>query len=146
MKRVQSAVELLGVVLFRFRPLPRTWAILLIFVNLSSVFFLDTVYGQVAFAAMCIGVVIMVSIHYRLGFVRLLGIGHILWIPMLAWFLLENTDIDTNDDRWLSLWLWCLIVCNSISLVIDAIDVTRFILGDRTPHYSWDRPSTTKVA
>ena len=34
-------------------------------------------------------VVIMVVIYSRLGFVRLLGIGHILWIPMLPWMIWE---------------------------------------------------------
>jgi len=35
-------------------------------------------------------------IFHRLGFIRLLGIGHIYWIPMLAW--LWPHDYSTGMD------------------------------------------------
>ena len=143
MKILYSAFELLGVVLIRFRPLPRVWAILLIFVNLASVIFIDTIYGQVVFTVMCIGLAIIVSIHCKLGFVRLLGIGHIFWIPMLAWLIMNIHEVDKRSG--LSMWMLCLITFNSISLMIDTIDVSRFILGDRKPHYTWKQAATNNT-
>ena len=41
-----------------------------------ALLFLDTVYGRVALAAIAVGLIIMICIHARLGFVRLLGLGH----------------------------------------------------------------------
>ena len=136
MRVVFSAFELLGIVLLRFRLLPRVWAILLIVVNLSSVFFLDTLYGQVAFAVMWVGVVIMVWIYSKLGFVRLLGIGHVFWIPILVCFAMKLPIV--SEQGWLSVWLVSLMIGNGISLLIDGIDVGRFVLGERKPHYSWN--------
>ena len=132
----RSAFELLGIVLLRFRPLSRIWAIFLILVNLASLLFLDTIYGQVALVAVSVGVAIMIGLHQRLGFVRLLGIGHILWIPMLFWMITEISSV--AQGSWLSIWMGCLILFNGISLVIDTIDVARYLLGERQPHYRWD--------
>ena len=129
----QSLYELLTIVLFRFRLLPRVWAILLILVNAGSLLFLDTHYGQAALVAVTVGVVIMTIIHMRVGFVRLLGIGHLLWIPMLPWMISQLPTV--NHDSSLYLWMVVLIGFNSVSLVIDTIDVVRFLRGEREPHY-----------
>ncbi|MEW8279789.1 MAG: hypothetical protein AB2719_16495, partial [Candidatus Thiodiazotropha sp.] len=83
MKIVQSALEMLGIVLLRFKLLPRIWAAALIAVNLTSLFFVDTLYGQAALAAVVSGLIIMVILYSRSGFTRLLGIGHIFWVPMI---------------------------------------------------------------
>ena len=129
-----SMGKLLGVVLFRFSPLARAWAVLLILVNLASLAFIDTIYAQLNLAAVLIGIALMIAIHMRLGFVRLLGIGHLLWIPMLVWFAFNLPDQTRN---WLFGWVVALMVVNAISLVIDGIDVFRWLRGERTPHYVW---------
>jgi len=126
-----------GVVFLRFPPLLRAWAVLLVAVNALSILFIQSVYAQVALAAVTIGVIIMAVIHARLGYVRLLGIGHILWIPMLPWLVCELSNVD--HDSWLYWWLVCLIVLNSICLTVDTIDVVRFLRGERDPHYVWER-------
>ena len=136
MKSLNSAKELLGIVLLRFRLVPRIWAVLLVVVNAFSIFFLDTRYGQVALAAILIGALAMIAIHVRLGFVRLLGVGHVLWIPMLVWIVIDFPKLEPGSL--LRNWLSLLIVLNTISLVVDCIDVVRYIRGERTPHYSWD--------
>ncbi len=129
------AFEILGIVLLRFRPLPRIWAVFLIAVNAGSLIFIDTVYGQLNLLAILAGITVMIIIHARLGFVRLLGIGHIFWVPMLIWFV-QNLP-DRAVDPLLHFWVLILIVSNTGSLVIDAADVWRFIRGERTPHYVW---------
>ncbi|MGI9378459.1 MAG: hypothetical protein ACR2OW_02325 [Methyloligellaceae bacterium] len=129
------SLEILGILLFRFRAMPRAWVIVLIIVNLGSLFFLDTQYGQINLLAVLAGMIVMVVIYARLGFVRLLGIGHIFWLPMLVWFLSDLPD--QEHDPMLFYWVLCLILFNSLSLVIDAIDVVRFVGGDRKPYYVW---------
>ena len=72
-------------------------------------------------------------IHSKLGFVRLLGIGHIFWIPLVIWLGLRLDSAGLNDA--FGFWLASVLALNSVSLVIDATDVTRFILGERSPIY-----------
>ena len=78
----------------------------------------------------------MIWIYDQQGFVRLLGIGHVFWLPMLAWLFMEM-PVEPEPGA-LTAWLWCLIVCTSISLVIDTLDVGRYLAGDREPYYVWD--------
>lgn len=125
--------------LFRFRPLARFWAVLLILVNLGALLFLDTWYGRVALAAIIAAVVVMIVIHAKLGFVRLLGIGHLFWIPMLVWFAVDLPNRATHPALWW--WVILLMGFNLVSLVIDSIDVWRFIRSERDPHYVWERPA-----
>ena len=132
---IRALLELLGVVFLRFRLLVRLWAIILVAVNGAAVFFLDTIYGEITLAAVVIGISIMTVIYAHCGYVRLLGIGHILWIPIILYFLCHLPS--ESEITALSYWLYALIVCNSISLVIDTCDVVRYVRGDRKPHYTW---------
>lgn len=130
--------EILWIVLLRFRPLPRIWAICLIAVNLGALFFLDTSYGKVALLAALMGIAVMIVIYTRLGFVRLLGIGHVFWIPMLIWFV--SAMPDRQADPALYWWVVMLIAFNATSLIVDAADVIRYLRGERAPHYHWHEP------
>lgn len=131
----RSIVLIASIVLLRFAPIPRAWALLVVMVNAASVVFIDTIYGQVVLIAVSVGLLVMAGIHARLGFVRLLGIGHLLWIPMLPWLAVHLPQLDTNT--WLYRWIVCLLAVNSVCLLVDAVDVTRFLAGDRRPHYVW---------
>lgn len=119
----------------RFPPTLRIWAGLLVLVNLASLFFLNTLHGQLALAAALAGVVVIVAIYLRFGFVRLMGAAHVFWIPMLIWFAANIPD--PVADPWLYRWVWSLLVMNTISLVVDALDVLRYLRGEREPHYTW---------
>ena len=128
-------LEILWIVLFRFRPLPRLWAIALILVNAGALFFLNTPYGLAVLGAAFAGIAVMAVIHARLGFVRLLGIGHAFWIPILIWFAADPPD--RTATPLLHDWVMTVIVFNMISLAVDAVDVGRYVAGDRDPHYVW---------
>lgn len=129
-----SLLKVAGVTFLRFRPIPRVWGIWLAGMNLASLFFIPHIEGQIVLAVSLAAVLTQAAIHQRIGFVRLLGIAHVLWIPMLVWLA---TRFDTIGAPGLQSWIIALIVTNVISLVVDAIDVTRFARGERQPHYSW---------
>lgn len=133
MKLIRSMREMMGIMLLRFPPLARVWVVVLVLVNLASMLFLDTIYGQAALAAVSAGAVLMTLIHARAGFVRLMGIGHVFWVPMLIWFVLHPPD--RAEDPQLYGWFVGLIACNSVSLVIDTRDVIRYLRGERDPYY-----------
>jgi hypothetical protein len=81
---------------------------------------------------------IMTGIYYRLGFVRILGLGHVLWIPMAIWLWtrLDQTPPRTSTFKY---WMLIVIVMNTLSLVMDAVDVVRYIKGDRKPYYTLEK-------
>lgn len=127
--------EILWIVLFRFRPLPRLWAILLMLVNLGALAFVGTIHGQIALAAMLAAVTVMALLYIKHGFVRLLGAGHVFWIPMLVWFATNLPD--RAADPALFFWVIAVMAFDAGSLVIDAIDVARYLAGERAPFYTW---------
>lgn len=129
-------LKVLWIVLFRFRPVPRVWAIALVLVNAAALAFIDTIHGRIALAAAAAGIVVMAAIYTRLGFVRLLGVGHVFWIPMLAWFAANFPDRAAEPA--LFWWAVALVACNAVSLVIDAVDLVRFLGGERAPYYVWN--------
>jgi len=109
------------------------WMGLLIGVNIVvPLYFIQTLEAKVVLAAMICGIMIMTAVFGAKGFVRLLGIGHIAWIPMIPWLImrLENTTFDSFFGYWLA----ATIVLNFLSLIIDGIDVMRYIRGERGPY------------
>ncbi|MEE9611830.1 MAG: hypothetical protein V3W19_11295 [Desulfatiglandales bacterium] len=108
------------------------WMALLVSANiLVPLYFIHTLEAKVVLAAMLCGLIIMTAIFGAKGFVRLLGIGHILWVPMIPWLLIR---LDNNSfESFFGYWLAAVIVLNTLSLIMDAIDVIRYIKGERRP-------------
>jgi hypothetical protein len=74
--------------------------------------------------------VLMVVITGTNGFTRLLGLGHIPWIPLLLYLVGRLDSIPAGD--FYGVWVRSVVVLNFISVVIDAIDVARFARGERS--------------
>ena len=94
-------------------------------------FFAHTLEAQVIWVMGVVGLLVMSYIFSKKGFVRLMGIGHIGWLPMVFWLAtrLEHAPADSAFGY----WLMAVIVLDSLSLVIDAFDVFRYVKGERTP-------------
>ena len=112
-------------------PLPwKLWLMLLIFVNMIvPLFYLDRLEAKVVLLAIVASMILMVTLTKLTGFTRLLGLGHIFWIPLLLFLGTRFAEIPANDS--FGIWVRMLMVLNAISLVIDGIDVGRYIAGDR---------------
>ena len=107
------------------------WVMILAGVNLlGPILFWKTLEGKVALVAMMGAMAIMVVIHKKVGFVRLLGLGHLLvWIPFLV-ICIWRLSLPGTEDTF-RLWLISVSVLNGASLVLDAVDVWRYLGGDR---------------
>jgi hypothetical protein len=108
------------------------WLGLLVTVNfVIPFFFFQKVEAQVVLATAMAGMVFMSVIFSMKGFVRLMGIGHIGWLPLVFWLgtRLEHVPADTA----FAYWLMAVIVLDSLSLFIDTIDVLRYVKGERQP-------------
>ncbi len=107
------------------------WIALLLIMNMAlPLVYIGTLEGQVVLAALMAGAVTQVSMFSRLGFVRLLGVGHVYWIPMLPWLW---TRLSSTSGLF-EYWLMAVIVLDGVSLVIDVADVARYARGERAPH------------
>jgi hypothetical protein len=108
---------------------------LLVTVNLIvPLFFIQTVEAQLSIAAIIAGAIAQSVIHARLGFVKLLGLGHIFWIPLVIWLGFRLSVTGLGDL--FAIWLAALVLINTVSLIIDGIDVVRFLSGERSPTLS----------
>jgi hypothetical protein len=130
-----SMLELFGVVYLRFRPIPRLWCVWLVAVNAACLLFITHIEAQAVLAVTGIAVAAQTLIYQRIGFTRILGTTHILWVPLFAWMATRLGTI-TNEPA-LADWLFLLLVTNLVSMAVDTIDAIRFLRGERAPHYRW---------
>ena len=108
----------------------RLWLILLVTLNVVvPLFYLDRLEAQVVVGTILASMLLMTVLTGLSGFTRLLGLGHIFWFPLL-YFLWTRLDQVPADD-FFGLWIRALMLANAVSLVIDTIDVTRYISGAR---------------
>ena len=112
-------------------PIPwQLWLMLLLTVNLVvPLFYLGRLEAQVVFAAVLAAFALTTILTGVTGFSRLLGLGHIFWVPLLLFLWTRLDQIPASDL--FGIWIRTLMVLNALSLVIDAIDVVRYIAGDR---------------
>ena len=107
----------------------RLWLLVLITVNLIvPLFYLHRLEAQIVVGTMFISVILMTGLTAVAGFTRIVGAGHVLWIPMLIWIWTRLGEIPADDV--FGLWVRALMILNGISLIIDAVDVKRYIAGD----------------
>ena len=109
------------------------WIALLILVNgVMPLVFVGSTEGRVVLVSFGLAALIQMAIFARAGFVRLLGLGHlVVWVPLLVW-LWPRVQL-AGDGSLFGRWLTAVLVVDLISLLIDAVDVVRYALGDREP-------------
>ncbi len=108
------------------------WVILLMGLNMMGpLFFIHTVEAKAILLSTLAGGTLMMILFGRFGFVRLLGLGHIFWIPLVIW--LGTRIPETSLDTPFGIWLVSVLIANLVSLAIDILDVTLYARGDRKP-------------
>ena len=106
------------------------WVTLLVVANVvTPIFFLYRLEAQVVLGTILASMTLMTLLTARFGFTRIVGLGHIVWIPMLAFLFTRLGDIPPIDA--FGIWIRALFILNGLSLVIDAVDVVRYIAGER---------------
>jgi hypothetical protein len=109
------------------------WIGLLAFLNvIAPLAFLDRPDAVWTLAAMAAVAISMIALAQVQGFTRLLGLSHIWWAPLI-WYLVDRGALSNpglNRD-WFVLWRDAVVAANTLSLVIDAGDVGRYLAGDR---------------
>ena len=71
--------------------MPRRWqvwvAVLVAANGLGSLFFLGRLEAQVVLISMLVGGMLMTWLTGRFGFTRIVGLGHVVWLPMLVFLV-----------------------------------------------------------
>ena len=108
----------------------QVWLLVLVAHNMIvPLFYFVRLEAQVVFVTLLASMGLMTLITARTGFSRLLGLGHILWMPLLLWLWTRLPQIPADD--FFGVWIRSLMVVNAVSLVIDAVDLARYISGNR---------------
>ena len=107
------------------------WLAILVTSNgVVPLFFLNHLEAQVVVLTLVASMILMTVLTALSGFTRLLGLGHVFWIPLL-YFLWLHLEQNSADD-FFGIWIRVLMIVNATSLVIDSVDVGRYIAGDRS--------------
>jgi hypothetical protein len=108
------------------------WVALLMALNMiAPLFFIETPEAKAVLISTLAGAGLMKLLFYKYGFVRLLGVGHIFWVPVVIWLASGFTEFSFESP--FEIWILSVMVFNSLSLILDAVDVVRYINGDRKP-------------
>ncbi len=117
--------------LFRLPVGVQLWMVLLVSANLIlPIIYFPQSEARIVLLTFFAGILLMVVITGTSGFTRLVGLGHIFWVPLVL-FLVSRLDSIPATDAF-GIWIRSVIALNTISLVLDAIDVVRFARGERS--------------
>lgn len=88
--------------------------------------------GAICLALFALGVVVVLWLYKRMGMVRLLGVGHVVfWTPIP--FILWSRLTENPPPTFFEITGWIALAVVAISLVFDTVDTIKWIAGDREP-------------
>lgn len=103
------------------------WVFYLMFINAASIGFWHEPLAKLIFIIFMVSAALMLSLYSRFGYEKILGLGHILWIPLLI-YLIVQIPIFEGGFR---LYLVVLAVSIAISLAFDIVDVWKYFTRQR---------------
>lgn len=107
------------------------WVYWLMAINTASILFvIHRVEARWTLAAWLLsGMLIMPYLYDQFGFVRLLGLAHIVvWTPLLVYLYRRRAHFKLPSIT--GVYFWLLILTNAVSLGFDYVDLARYFLGD----------------
>ena len=106
------------------------WVMWMVVINLGAIVFTwKKVEARWVVGAFLVNVVFMSFLFDTFGWVRLLGLSHVvMWTPLLVYIWRRRNAIDRVSLY--GKYIVVLFATNAASLVVDYIDVARYMLGD----------------
>jgi len=98
------------------------WVFFLMVINVASVVFWTEPLAKIIFAIFMISAMLMMALYSKYGFEKILGIGHVLWIPLALYLLTMLPVADATFNNYLIV----LLISISISLAFDIVDVWKY--------------------
>ncbi len=79
-----------------------------------------------ALLAWVINIVMIITLYNVFGYVRILGLSHIIaWTPLLIYLLSRRRPF--SQENWTGRYLYWFMAVITVSLVFDYIDVARYL-------------------
>jgi len=108
----------------------RIWLATLMAANMvAPLFFINRIEAQAAFVAINVGAFTGAFLYKQQGFTRLLGLMHWPWIFLLPFLWMRLDAVSAAEP--LGIWIRAVLVLNSLSLILDLVDVIKYAIGDR---------------
>lgn len=98
------------------------WVSLLMLVNFASAAFWSEPTAKLILIAFIISSMLMMGLYSRFGFAKVLGLGHVLWIPLLLHVLTRLSHESGTFKIYLVVWS----VATAVSLTFDVVDVWKY--------------------
>ncbi len=109
------------------------WVYWMVITNLAGILFvLGRVEARWVVGAFLVNSLFMSWLNDTQGYTRLLGLSHVVFWTPLAVFLFRRLP-STEARTPFGMWIRVLLITIVLSLVVDYIDVVRYLLGERAP-------------
>ena len=109
----------------------QVWVGWMVVVNiLGAIMFISRQEAKWVLVAMAGNIVLMNWLFAVYGYQRILGLAHVVfWTPLVIylWRRRPHWKVETLGGKWIAL----LFTTNLVSLVIDYLDVARYLAGER---------------
>ncbi len=104
------------------------WVFVLMVINLASLAFWSELLARVIVAIFLFSAMLMMGSYSVFGFERILGLGHVFWIPLLVMLLMHLPQAAGAFAGYLIV----LALCLGISLLFDIRDLWIYVSQKRT--------------
>jgi len=108
----------------------RIWLATLMAANMvAPLFFLKSVEGLAVFVSINLSAITGTILYKQQGFTRLLGLMHWPWVILLPFLWMRLDAVSAAEP--FGIWIRAVLVLNSLSLILDLVDVIKYATGDR---------------
>ncbi len=104
------------------------WLFFLMIINVASLGFWHEPLAKLIFITFIISAMLMMGLYSRFGFEKILGLGHILWVPLLVYVLTQLPIVEASFKSYLVV----LSISLAISLAFDITDVWKYFTNRKS--------------
>jgi hypothetical protein len=105
------------------------WVYYLVIMNFSSAFFWQEPLAKTIFSTFIVSAFSIIALYTRFGFEKIMGLGHVFWVPLLVLLVGQVRDSGGTYRSYLIVMTLSIIV----SLVFDTVDVWTYLTRRGSP-------------
>lgn len=105
------------------------WVSFLVTINLLSLRYWEEPLARIILGTFLVSAMLMMALYARFGFEKILGLGHVLWLPLLPYLLASIPGAEPGFQA----YLVALSASIAISLAFDIVDVWKYFAARRAP-------------
>lgn len=106
------------------------WVFALMVINMASLAFWSESLAKLILVVFMLSAILMMGLYTVFGFERILGLGHIFWIPLLGYLIVQLQRIEGLFAD----YLLVLSLAIGVSLLFDTRDVWIYLSSKRAQH------------